>query len=142
MPPSIPLSNSDKGVVVITTAQLRWSTIPQKQFIIITNTDKFGNFFQGLHLQKINTLSYFKFHCPSVHVKGKKGKTKLEKQTCKHCKLYHSTIEAKKMHQQKCKAEINQDVKKEKRHDEEEDSDVPEQNKQEEDEPEKYGKTG
>ena len=59
----------------------------------------------------------------------------LEKQTCKHCKLYHSTIEAKKMHQQKCQAEINQDVEEE-TNGEEEDNDEPEQNEQEEDEPE------
>ena len=46
----------------------------------------------------------------------------------KHCKLYHSVIEAKKMHHRKCKAEINEDG--------EEDDNGPEQNEQEEDEPE------
>ena len=115
MPPLIPLSNSDKG--------------------LSTNTEKFGNLFQGLHLQKIDTLSCFNFHCPSVHFKDKKGKTKLEKRTCNYCKLYQSTIEANQIHQRKCKAEINQDVKEEETDGEEED-DEPEQNEQEEDEPE------
>ena len=46
----------------------------------------------------------------------------------KHCKLYHSVIEAKKMHHRKCKAEINEDGK--------EDDNGPEQSEQEEDEPE------
>ena len=46
----------------------------------------------------------------------------------KHCKLYHSVIEAKKMHHRKCKAEINDDGK--------EDDNGPEQSEQEEDEPE------
>ena len=46
----------------------------------------------------------------------------------KHCKLYHSVIEAKKMHHLKCKAEINEDGK--------EDDNGPEQSEQEEDEPE------
>ena len=55
-----------------------------------------------------------------MHLKDKKGKTKLEKRTCKHCKLYHSTIEAKHTHQRKCKAEINQDVEKEETDSEEE----------------------
>ena len=59
-----------------------------------------------------------------MYVNDKKGKTKLEKRTCKHCKLYHSTIETKKMHQRN-KAEINQD-------DEEEDDGEPQQNEQEE----------
>ena len=58
----------------------------------------------------------------------------LEKQTCKHCKLYHSTIEAKKILQRKCQVEINQDVEEET--DGKEDDDEPEQNEQEEDEPE------
>ena len=49
----------------------------------------------------------------------------LEKQTCKHCKLYHSTIEAKKMHQQKCQAEINQDVEEETNGEEEDEPEQP-----------------
>ena len=47
----------------------------------------------------------------------------------KHCKLYLSVIEAKKIHHRKCKAQINEDGK-------EEDDNRPEQNEQEEDEPE------
>ena len=76
-------------------------------------------------------MSCFDFHCPSVHVKDKEGKAKVEKQACKHCHLYHSTIEAKKMHRQKCKAEIDKDVEKEADSEEEEDDDEPEQNEQE-----------
>ena len=67
----------------------------------------------------------------------KEGKAKVEKQTCKHCHLYHSTIEAKKMHRRKCKAEIDKDVEKEADSEEEEDDDEPEQNEQEKQEPEK-----
>ena len=63
-----------------------------------------------------------------MYVNDKKGKTKLEKRTCKHCKLYHSAIEAKKMHQRN-KAETNQDVKEEDTDDDdEEDDSEPEQN--------------
>ena len=61
-----------------------------------------------------------------MHFKDKKGKTKLEKRTCNYCKLYQSTIEANQIHQRKCKAEINQDVKEEETDGEEED-DEPEQ---------------
>ena len=40
-----------------------------------------------------------------MHIKDKKGKSKLEKRTCKFCGLYHSTIEAKKANQRICKDE-------------------------------------
>ena len=122
MPPPIPFSNSGK--------------------VLSTNVGKLGNLFQGLHFQKISTFSCFDFHCPLVHVKDKKGKTKLKKQTCKHCKLYHSTIETKKMYQRKCKAEINQDVEEEESGGEEEDDDKQEQNGQAEGEPEQPQNSG
>ena len=90
--------------------------------------------FSRFALAKSQRLELLQFPLSFSVCNDKKGKTKLEKRTCKHFKLYHSAIEAKKMYQRN-KAETNQDVKEEETDDEEEDDGKPEQNEQEEHEP-------
>ena len=86
LPPPIPLEMDNNGLAL--------------------KEGRFGNLFQGLYLQKIKSLECYDEYCLSVHIKGKKGKTKLQKRTCKHCGLYHSTIAAKKSHQRTCSGTI------------------------------------
>ena len=82
MPPPIPLEMDTNGLAL--------------------KEGRFGNLFLGLYLQKIKSLECYDEYCPSVHIKNKKGKTKLQKRACKHCGLYHSTIAAKKNHHRTC----------------------------------------
>ena len=86
MPPPIPLEMDTNGLAL--------------------KEGRFGNLFQGLYLQKIKSLECYDEYCPSVHIKDKKGKSKLQKRTFKHCGLYHSTIAAKKSHQRTCSGTI------------------------------------
>ena len=59
--------------------------------------------------------------CPSVQIKDKKGKAKLEKRTCDRCSLYHSTIKAMVAYKSFCKGRENLDCDDEKSSEDEED---------------------
>ena len=50
--------------------------------------------FTSLHVNRFLKPTCYDQYCPSIQIKDKKGKTKLEKRACDKCSLYHSTIKA------------------------------------------------
>lgn len=65
--------------------------------------------FTSLHLNRILKPTCYNQYCPSVQIKDKNGKMKLEKRTYDECSLYYLLIEAMVAHKRFCKGRGNLD---------------------------------
>ena len=73
-----------------------------KDGLVVQDGGSYHSLFAALHLTKIMKPRCYDEYCPSIQLKDKHGKTKLEKRSCPKCHLYHSTIKAMKVHKQEC----------------------------------------